>query len=119
LVAEDEEYNYLYIKELLVDMDLKLIHAKDGKETVDIFITNSNIDLILMDIKMPIMTGNEAAKQIKKINPNIPIIAQTAYALERERAKYEGIFDDYLTKPINEDDLKQMIMKYIDIQTNK
>ncbi|MBN2663592.1 MAG: response regulator [Bacteroidales bacterium] len=118
IVAEDEEYNFLYIKELLAVWDLKLIHTKNGKETVDFFIKNSNIDLILMDIKMPIMTGNEAAKIIKEINPNIPIIAQTAYALEHEKAKYEGIFDDYLTKPINENDLKQKVMKYINKQEN-
>jgi len=116
LVAEDEEFNFLFIEELLIDMDLKLIHAKDGKETVDIFKSNPNIDLILMDIKMPIMTGHEAAKIIKEIKPNLPIVAQSAYALEHERAKYEGIFDNYLTKPINENDLKQMVMKYIDIQ---
>jgi len=116
LVAEDEEFNFLYIEELLIDMDLKLIHAKDGQETVEIFKANPNIDLILMDIKMPIMTGNEAAIGIKEINPNIPIVAQSAYALEHERAKYEGIFDDYLTKPINESVLKQMVMKYIDIK---
>ncbi len=116
LVAEDEEYNFLFIEELLIDMDLKLIHAKDGKETVEIFKANPNIDLILMDIKMPIMSGHEAAKIIKELKPDLPIVAQSAYALENERAKYEGIFDDYLTKPINEDDLKQMVMKYIDIK---
>ena len=116
LVAEDEEYNFLYIEELLIDMDLKIIHAKDGKETVDIFKSNPNIDLILMDIKMPIMTGHEAAKIIKELKPSLPIVAQSAYALEHERAKYEEIFDDYLTKPINENDLKSMVMKYIDVQ---
>ena len=120
LVAEDNECSFLFIEELLIDMDLKLIHAKDGKETVDIFKTNPNIDLILMDIKMPIMDGNEAAKIIKKLKPDLPIVAQSAYTLEHEQAKkYEGIFDDYLTKPINEDDFKQIVMKYIDIQNNK
>ncbi len=116
LVAEDEEYNFLFIEELLIDLDLKLIHAKDGRETVEIFKANPKIDLILMDIKMPIMTGHEAAKIIKELNPDLPIVAQSAYALEHERAKFDGIFDDYLTKPINENDLKQMVMKYIDIQ---
>jgi len=116
LVAEDEEYNFLFIKELLIDMNLKLIHAKNGQETVEICKSNSKIDLILMDIRMPIMDGHEAAKIIKKQKPELPIIAQSAYALEHERAKYEGIFDDYLTKPINENDLKQMVMKYFDLQ---
>ncbi len=119
LVAEDEEYNFLFIEELLIDMDLKLIHAKDGRETVEIFKSNPNIDLILMDIKMPIMTGHEAAKIIKELKPDLPIVAQSAYALEHERAKFDGIFDDYLTKPIDENDLKQMVLKYIDIQKIK
>jgi len=116
LVAEDEEYNFLYIEELLIDLDIKLIHAKDGRETVEIFKANPNIDLILMDIKMPIMTGHEAAIIIKELKPDLPIVAQSAYALEHERAKFERIFDDYLTKPISEDDLKQMVMKYIVIK---
>jgi PAS domain S-box-containing protein len=119
LVAEDEEYNFLFIEELLIDLDLKIIHTKDGKETVEIFKSNPNIDLILMDIKMPIMTGHEAAKIIKELKPELPIVAQSAYALGHERAKYEGIFNDYLIKPINEDDLKQMVMKYINIEKEK
>ncbi len=119
LVAEDEEYNFLFIEELLIDLDLKLIHAKDGQETVEIFKSNPKIDLILMDIKMPIMTGHEAAKIIKELKPDLPIVAQSAYALEHERAKYEGIFDDYLTKPISENDLKEKVIKYIDKQINK
>ena len=115
LVAEDEEYNFLFIRELLNDMDLTIIRAKDGKETVEIFKSNPNIDLILMDIKMPIMTGHEAAKIIKELKPDLPIVAQTAYALEHERAKYVGIFDNYLAKPINKDDLNKVVMEYINI----
>jgi len=113
LVAEDEEFNFLYIEELLIDFDYKLIHAKDGQETVEIFKTNSDISLILMDIKMPIMDGHTAEKIIKEQKFDIPIVAQSAYALEHERAKYEGIFDDYLTKPINEDDLIEKVTKYM------
>ena len=118
LVAEDEEYNFLFIEELLIDMDLKLIHAKDGKETVEICKANPKIDLVLMDIKMPIMSGHEAAKLIKKFRPDLAIIAQSAYGLEQEIEKYGEIFDDYVTKPIDEDDLKQKLMKYIVKQEN-
>jgi CheY-like chemotaxis protein len=56
----------------------------------------------------------EGGAIIKELKPNIPIVAQSAYALEHERAKYEGIFDDYLTKPLEEGNLKQIVMKYID-----
>ncbi|KKP51232.1 MAG: PAS/PAC sensor hybrid histidine kinase [candidate division TM6 bacterium GW2011_GWF2_33_332] len=112
LVAEDEEFNFLFIEELLKDENVKLIHTKDGKETVEICKTNQNIDLILMDIKMPIMTGYDAAIIIKKIKPNLPIVAQSAYALEHEIEKYTGVFDGYLAKPINVNDLKIQLMKF-------
>ncbi len=114
LVAEDEEFNFLFINELLKRMNLKVIHAKDGNEAIEIFKTNPDIDMILMDIKMPNMTGDVAAKIIKEINTEIPIVAQTAYALENEQAKYKEIFDDYITKPINKDILKYTIYKYIE-----
>jgi len=114
LVAEDEEYNLLLLEEFLNGMDIKIIRAKDGQEAIDICQTNANIDLVLMDIKMPVISGDIAAKLINQFRPDLPIIAQSGYALEHERAKYEGIFDDYLTKPISEKDLKQIVLKYID-----
>ncbi len=113
LVAEDEEYNFLLIEELLIDMDLKLIHAKDGQEAVDICKSNPNIELILMDIKMPRLSGYEAAKLIKEFQPDLPIIAQSAYALEHEIEKYSRVFDDYLTKPIKEEILIEKVNKYM------
>ncbi len=114
LVAEDGEYNYLFIEELLLEMNYKIIHAKDGKETVEICKANAEIDLILMDIKMPIMDGHSAAKEIKEFRPNLPIIAQTAYALENERKLFSGPeFDDYVTKPIDKNELKNKVMKYL------
>lgn len=112
LVAEDEEYNYLYIERLLIDQHINLIHTKNGQEAVSVFKTNPNIDLIIMDIKMPVMNGFEASKMIKTINPNIPIIAQTAYALEDELAQFEGIFDNYLTKPIKKEILLNVVFFY-------
>jgi PAS domain S-box-containing protein len=120
LVAEDDEYNFLYIKELLIKSDITLIHAKDGKETIEICQSNEDINLILMDIKMPIMDGYSAAKLIKEFRPNLPIIAQSAYALTEDREKYKGTaFDDFVAKPINAEKLKCKLLKYIDIQTNK
>jgi PAS domain S-box-containing protein len=113
VVAEDEEYNYLFIEISLRDLNVKLIHTRNGKETVDFCRSNKNIDLILMDIKMPIMDGHEAAKQIKSFNPDIPIIAQSAYALEHEIEKYGGIFDDYLTKPLTKEMLQKAIKNLI------
>ncbi len=68
---------------------------------------------------MPIMSGHEAAKLIKEFRPDLAIIAQSAYGLEQEIEKYSGIFDDYVTKPIDENELQQKIMKYINNQVNK
>ena len=115
LVAEDEEFNYLLIEEILIEMDIKLLHAKNGAEAVEACQRHPHITLVLMDIKMPIMDGHTAAKQIKEFKPTLPIVAQSAYALESEIEKYSGIFDDYLTKPIKVEDLKQLVMKYIEI----
>ncbi len=114
LVAEDDESNFLVIKELLGDSNLMVIHAKNGKEAVDICKDNLTIDIVLMDIKMPLMDGHEATKQIKKLNPGLPIIAQTAYALpdDKEKAARAG-FDAYITKPINKKELLETIHKII------
>lgn len=113
LIAEDEQYNYLFIEELLMDRNYKLFHTKDGKETVDLCKATPTINLILMDIKMPVMDGHTAAKQIKELRPELPIIAQSAYALVHEIEKYSGPFDDYLTKPIKKSELISLIDKYI------
>ena len=116
IVAEDDNTNFLLIEELLLDLNVKLIHTKDGQETVDVFKSNPNIDLVLMDIKMPIMTGDEAAIIIKDLKPNIPIIAQSAYALESERKKFYNVFSDYVTKPMNGEKLIEIISKFVELK---
>ena len=90
LVAEDEEVNYLYIETIvegISDYSIRIIQARDGQEAVDICRNNNAIDLVLMDIKMPVMNGFEASSLIKKIRPSLPIIAQTAYSTESEKRK--------------------------------
>ena len=116
LVAEDEEYNYLYLDELLNKLGLKHIQAKDGKEAIDICRENENVTLVLMDIKMPVIDGYTAAQKIKEFSPKIPIIAQSAYALEHEREKFRDVFDDYLAKPINKEIFLMTLRKFINIQ---
>jgi signal transduction histidine kinase len=112
LIAEDEEVNYIFLKMLLTKLQFNIIRANNGKEAVDICQEREDIDLILMDIKMPLMDGKTAAQIIKKIRPEIPIFAQTAYALENEIIEFKNYFDDYLTKPINKELLKLKIEKY-------
>jgi two-component system, cell cycle response regulator DivK len=101
LVAEDEEFNRIFLGELLSETHSKIIWAVDGVEAVEYFKVNS-IDLILMDIKMPRLSGIEAVKQIRILNNKIPIIAQTAFAMEDEEMKFKAQgFNDFIKKPIN------------------
>ena len=114
LIAEDEEYNYLFLAEVLNSYEATLIRAINGKEAVELCSNTNNIKLILMDIRMPVMDGYEATRLIKKMHPEMPIIAQTAYAMEsdRKRAFNEG-FNDYLPKPIRRKELISTIIKHI------
>jgi PAS domain S-box-containing protein len=115
LVAEDETSNYLLINEILKDTKINLIWAKDGREVVNLFKEHPEIDLILMDIQMPVINGYLATKEIKNIRKDIPVIAQTAYAMagEREKSISAGC-DDYLSKPIRPRDLIFTIARFLD-----
>jgi CheY-like chemotaxis protein len=109
LVAEDDQESMMYLTIILEGSGFSLILARTGQEAVDICRKKEKIHLILMDIKMPIMDGYTAAKLIKEFRPEVPIIAQTAYALDTEVEKYSKAFDDYLTKPIKASELKAKI----------
>ncbi|MCO5265868.1 MAG: ATP-binding protein [Lentimicrobium sp.] len=112
LVVEDEEINFKYIKELLSGTPIELIHAENGKEAVDLCRRNYDINAVLMDIKMPVMNGYEATKEIRSFRAGLPIIAQTAYAMqnEKERALSEGC-NDYLSKPFQKEQLFDIMKK--------
>jgi CheY-like chemotaxis protein len=114
LIVEDEEYNFKYIEAVLSPLNFRLIHAGNGQEAVDICKSDNSIDLVVMDIKMPVMDGYEATSIIKKIRPLLPIIAQTAYAFEadKENAINAGC-DDYIAKPVKKQVLIDTIMKYL------
>jgi two-component system, cell cycle response regulator DivK len=113
LVAEDEEMNYLFVEAMLELTNVQLVWARNGIEVLNIMHTNKDIDLILMDIRMPEMDGLTATKAIRKDNIKIPIIAQTAYAMSEDKNKcLKAGCDDYFTKPINNDLLLSAIDKY-------
>ena len=116
LIAEDENSNYEFLAELIEQYGFYTLRTRNGQETLDMVRTNNDIELILMDIKMPIMDGHTAAKLIKQFRSDLPIIAQSAYALDTEKEKYGDIFDDYITKPIEEQKLKQKLSKYTNNQ---
>lgn len=119
LVAEDEEVNYLYIEALFQEEynhNCVLFHAKNGEEAIRKCL-DSDINLVLMDIKMPLMGGLEAAKKIKAKYPNLPIIAQTAYSTQSDKdlALRCGC-NDFISKPIRKDELFGLINKHLDFK---
>jgi len=111
LITEDEEINFYYLKTLLQRADAKVLRARNGKEAVDIISEyQGGIDLILMDLNMPVMDGYEAMRIIKSRHPSIPIIAQTAYTMNNDRHRcLQAGFNDYIAKPINRMALYRMV----------
>ncbi len=115
LIAEDDEINYLLLTKMLSPYkNLELIRAKNGKEAVDIFTNDHKFDLILLDIKMPIMNGFEAFEHIHKIKTTIPIIAQTAFSSGDDiKMITKSGFTDYILKPLNREKLFELMNKYL------
>lgn len=114
LVAEDEDFNFIFLEEILMDTKARIIRAKDGQEALDFVKSVPEIDLVLMDMQMPIMNGYDATRNIKKIKKDLPIIAQTAYHYGEA---YEEIMaagcDDFISKPIDIGGLKDMIDRFL------
>jgi len=116
LIVEDEEINFLYFEaicENYKNIETNLIHARNGIEAVESCRGNSDIDIVFMDIKLPLLNGFDATLQIKEIRPNLPIIAQTAYTSlsDRERALESGC-DDFISKPVDKGEFLDLIKKY-------
>lgn len=116
LIAEDEKTNYLFLEALLKRTRAELIWAENGKLAVDVVRENPAVNIVLMDIKMPEMNGYDSTRAIKQIKPELPVIAQTAYALSEEKEKIliAGC-DDYLSKPI----MANLLLKKIATFLNK
>lgn len=113
LIAEDEEANYLLLVEYLESTGIQIFRATDGYEVLNI-VANEKPDLILMDMKMPRMTGYEAVKIIRETDSKIPIIAQTAYAMVGDDEKILEVgCNEYLPKPIDEESLVKTVTKYL------
>ena len=113
LIAEDEDLNYIFIKEILHSHKIRLIRAMNGKEAVDISKTEK-IDLILMDIKMPIMDGLEATKRIRAFNEKIPIIAQTAFTTDADKKNaFASGCNDFISKPFTKELLLSKVQTHL------
>jgi len=114
LIAEDVESNFLYLKAVLSKLNANVFWAKNGLEVLDICEKEKMMDLVLMDLQMPEMNGYEATQILKKKYPDLPVVAQTAFAMsdDREKALDAGC-DDYLAKPIKSKDLLNIAQKYL------
>ncbi len=118
LIVEDNELNSRLLQKMIEPTGVKVILARDGIPAIEECRKNPDIDLVLMDIQMPDMDGYEATRIIKKLRPDIPVIAQTAYAMTEEREKImEAGCNDYLAKPIRQRDLLNVLGKYLNTST--
>jgi CheY-like chemotaxis protein len=114
LIAEDEQSNFDFLKILFTRMNIRVLWAKDGLEAVNMCENDSSIDLVLMDIKMPLMNGYEATKLIKAKKPDLPIIAQTAYAMISDKMEAETAgCDGYLSKPLKINQINEVLETYL------
>lgn len=114
LIVDDNEVSLRYLVYSLKAEDVIIFTANNGQQAVD-FCKNSDktIDVVLMDIQMPIMDGYEASKLIREILPEVPIIAQTGYAMISDMENIKASFNDYVSKPIEIDLLNQKLYFYL------
>ena len=113
LIAEDDNISFMFLEAILKKYDFEIVRCVTGLETVQYCQSNPDVDLILMDIGMPVMDGYEATRRIRKFNKDVVIIAQTAFAIssDSEKVKEAGC-NDYLPKPINKERLFEIIKQY-------
>jgi len=114
LITEDQDSNFLLLEVLLGIWGMNTLRACNAQEAVDMCNENKKIDLVLMDIRLPDFSGLEATRLIKKVYPDLPIIAQTAYAIsgDREKALNAGC-NEYITKPIRRDKLFELLERFL------
>jgi CheY-like chemotaxis protein len=113
LIAEDEDANFFLLEEYLDTSGIRIIRANNGFEVLEL-LKESSPDLILMDMKMPKMSGFETVPLIREFNATIPIIAQTAFTMSGDKEKMISIgCNDFISKPIEEDSFLRKLAKYI------
>ena len=114
LIVEDDEDSYFLITILFRNLKPILIHSRNGEEAVEMCKTNRDIDIVLMDLNLPLLNGFEATRKIRQFRPELPIIAQTAYTMGDEMNEcFEAGCNDYITKPINKNELFHKLDKYV------
>ena len=114
LIVEDTIDNYLYLKIILKSLGLNLLHASTAKEAMELYLANPHTSMVLMDVQLPDGSGLNLTREMKKLNPDLIIVAQTAYAMmEDERNCLEAGCDDYLPKPISSASLIRVMNKHL------
>jgi signal transduction histidine kinase/CheY-like chemotaxis protein len=113
LVVEDDLISYQFIEALLIGTEVKLIHAKNGEDAIEIC-RIADPDLVIMDMRLPFTNGYEATSQIKAFKPNLKIIAQTANVMSEDKAKcFDAGCDDFIPKPLDPDEFIRLVAHYI------
>jgi CheY-like chemotaxis protein len=113
LVAEDDEFSFELINIILSEAGATVLHAQDGKKAIDIF-NSTHLDLLLLDIRLPELSGYEIVKTVREKNKNIPVIAQTAYSRKEDRKTcIDAGFNDQLTKPVSAETLLNIVSSYL------
>lgn len=114
LIADDDLLSRKYFAKVLQSSEAQLIFVKNGKEAIAYCCNNPAIDLVLMDIKMPLIDGITATREIKKKCPEIPITIQTAYAFDYDKANaLASGADGFITKPIHRKELFQLLENFL------
>jgi CheY-like chemotaxis protein len=114
LIAEDSEINYIILKKILESTGAGIFWVKNGKELLESAISMNDIDLIIMDVNMPVLDGYAAARSIRESEITIPIIAQSSFALDEDIDKILAAgCNDFLNKPLNKQELLEKIYPYL------
>lgn len=113
LIVEDDPINFVFFSEILFEFGPELHHVNTALKAIEI-VKDIDFDLVLMDIQLPGKDGNYATEEIKKLFPELPVIAQSAYAFENEKQiSLDAGCNDYITKPIKKQELLKVLTKYI------
>ena len=114
LIVEDEYSNYYLLKKIIESQDGDSIWVTNGKDAINQIANDQDIDLVLMDLKLPLMSGTDATRVIKEKNPSKPVIAVTAYAMKSdEKAALNAGCDAYIVKPLKKNELLKKIGEFI------
>ena len=115
LIAEDIDFSFLYIEAVLRRTGVKILWAQNGKEAIEHVKTNLDIDVVLMDMHMPVMNGFDATSIISALRPELPVIAQTAFVLPDDVKKCYAVgCTGYLAKPIRKEQLLNTLSEYFE-----